>query len=134
MHKAIAQFIETKTGLTLGDDLIFGHRTPDSPKDCVLIAFNGGGAAYFDLPDRADVMVQVLSRAESYADALEASMLIYEALHGLAYETLPTVVSGESWEAMSIEAVNAPQYIGPDEKGRHEWSTNYIFRIKDAMK
>jgi hypothetical protein len=61
-------------------------------------------------------------------------MTAFNALHGVANIALPVLVSGQAWLAQTIEAVAVPQYIGPDEKGRHEWSTNYIWRVKDASK
>lgn len=134
MIREIASEIAARTGFTLGTDLIFGHRTPESPDRCVLVAFNAGGGVVFDLPDRQDVQVQILARSTSYKEAYDDSMIVFAALHGLAGISLPVLVTGEAWEAMTIEAMNPPQYIGQDEKGRFEFSTNYTWRIKDAAK
>lgn len=134
MIKEIFQEIATRTGLTPGTTLQFGRRAQDAPIRCILVAFNAGGGTVFDLPDRRDVMVQLLARAEDYNDAYEDSKRAFEALHGLAGISLPLLVSGRRWEAMIIQAINPPQYLGPDPKGHHEWSTNYLWRMKDASK
>jgi len=132
MIKEIAQFVASKSGFTLGTTLQFGHREQDAPARCILVAFNAGGGTDFYLPDREDKMVQILARAESYVDAYEDAMIVYDAIHGTAGWTLTVITTGKEYEIIDIEAMNPPQYVGPDEKGRHEWSTNYIFRIKDA--
>ena len=126
----IAQFIATRSGFVLGTSLQFGHREQAAPDRCVLVAFNGGGQSFWDLRDREDRMVQILARSASYAEAFEDSMTVYNAIRGGIW-SLPIVESGESYTAF-VEALAIPQYLGPDEKGRHEWSTNFIFRIKDA--
>jgi hypothetical protein len=131
MLREIANLVCTRAGFTLGTTAEFGHRKQESADRCILIAFNGGGATYFDLPDRIDQMVQILARAPKYMDAYDDSMAVFNAIHGLEVITLPVLVSGEVYEVQVIEAVNAPQYIGQDEKGRFMWSTNYIFRIHD---
>lgn len=129
MLKEIASFIETQSGFTLGTTLWFGHRPLTAADRCILIAFNAGGPAYFEVPSRRDVAVQILTRAASYVQAYTDAMTVYDALHGQSGWTLSGITSGVSYEAQAIEAQALPQYIGPDEKGRHEFSTNYIFRV-----
>lgn len=134
MIREITQEIATRTGFTLGTNLYFGVRPQTAPDRCVLVAFNGGGSSFFDLPDRRDQMVQVLARSKDYTQAYDDSVAVWNAIQGLSGISLPEIVTGEEWEAMTIEAVNPPQYIGPDDQGRHEFSTNYIWRVKDASK
>lgn len=130
MLKAICQFIEDKTSFVKGTTLQVAWRPLTAPDRCTLIAGSGGGGTIFDLPDRADKMIQALSRANTYFDAEDDAQEIYDVLHGAAGWRLPEVVAGKKFQAMVIEAVSVPQYIGQDEKGRHEISTNYIFRIR----
>jgi hypothetical protein len=134
MIKEIFRAIAARTGFVPGTTLHLGRRPQDAADRCVLVAFNAGGGVVFDLPDRMDVMVQILARAKDYNDAYADSMTAFNALHGVAAIALPVLVSGQAWVAMTIEAVNAPQFIGMDEKGRCEFSTNYIWRIKDCAK
>jgi len=132
MLKAIAQFVASRTGFTLGAKLQFGTWGPAAPDRAVLIAFNAGGRVYFSLTDRNDQQVQVLCRAprEYYLQAYDDAMTAYNALHGQAGWTLPVTVSGVGWIAQTIEAVAPPQYIGTDSQGRHQWSVNFTFRMK----
>lgn len=133
MIKELYRLIATRTAKTPGTDIFLGRRPQTAPDRCLLVAFNGGGGVYFELPDRQDLMVQILARAKDYNQAYEDATAAFDALHGLAAIALPVLVSGQAWEAQTIEAVNPPQYIGPDDDGRHEVSTNYVFRIKDAL-
>ena len=131
MLKEITQFIENKTtSFTIGTNLFAGFR-PDSPDRCVGILEMGGSAVYFDLPDRSDKMIQALSRAADYWDSRADSFEIYDILHGSTGWTLP-VVGTDEYYAMVIEAVSDPQYLGTDQNGRHQFSTNYIFKIRDV--
>ena len=133
MLKAICQFIENKTSFVKGTTLQVGWRPQDAPNRCILVAESGGGSVIFDLKDRADKMIQILARGRPnyYWDPYDDSYEVYNVLHGAAGWALPEVVVGKKYQAMVIEAVAIPQYLGIDEKERHEFSTNYIFRIRD---
>jgi len=134
--KEIATFIKDHTaGLVIGDTLQEGHRTQDAPDACDVILESSGGSVFFDLPERADILIQVLSRAKTYFTARARAYVIYDAIfrdwtYGAANFTLPIVTAGEEYEAMIIEPLATPQYIGQDEKRRYEFSCNYIFKIK----
>lgn len=134
MIQEISEFIEDKTSFDVGVDLFVGHRPQDAPDRCQVLLERTGGVPYFDLSDRADLPIQVLSRAMTYFNARDDAYEIYNAIHGTAGWTLPTITSGESYKAMMIGAQATPQYIGQDDKGRYEFSTNYIFKVKDATK
>jgi len=132
MIKEIAAFIASKTSFVIGDTLQVGHRTQDAPDRCNVVLESAGGGLYFDLPDRVDKMIQVISRANTYLRARDDAWEIFDALHGTAGWTLSAVAPAvQNYEAMTIEAVADPQYIGQDEKRRFEFSTNYIFRNQD---
>jgi len=150
MLQEIAKFIADNTALlpvpfVVGTNLFEGHRLQDAPDRCTCILETGGGGLHFDLPDRVDKMIQVLSRAKSYFDARSDAMDIFNTLHkgipwedgtysgGTAGHILTRVPPAtQDYIAMTIEAVSDPQYIGQDEKRRCEFSTNYIFRIRNA--
>lgn len=133
MIKEIAAFIASKTSFIVGDTLQVAHRTQDSPDQCNVVLESAGGTVYFDLPDRVDKMIQIISRAKTYMDASDDAQEIYAVLHdgtgGWTLTAVPPAV--QDYEAMTIEALADPQYIGQDKKGRFEFSTNYIFRIKN---
>ena len=136
MIKEVTQFIATKATLTVGTDIFAGHRPQDAADACDVVLESAGGMVYFDLPERADITIQVLSRALTYMTARARAWAIYDAIFrdytdtGSAGWTLPIVTVGEEYEAMVIEPLAIPQWIGQDDKLRHEFSTNYIFRIK----
>jgi len=133
MIKEIAKFIESKTSFVIGTNLFVGHRTQNAPDQCQVVLESGGASLYFDLPDRADKMIQVISRAETYFTARADAWTIFNVLHGTAGWTLSAVAPAvQDYEAQTIEAVADPQYIGQDEKLRYEFSTNYIWRVKNS--
>lgn len=135
MIKEITQFIADKAGLTRDTDIFAGHRPKDCVDVCDAVLETAGGTSFFDLPKRSDPVIQVLSRAMTYFTARTRAWLIYNAIFGdyplgSAGWTLPIITVGEEYEAMTIEPLAPPQYIGQDVKNRFEFSTNYIFRVK----
>jgi len=140
MLKSIGEWIEDRgIGFTIGTNLYVGHLPlkrvdgTEPPDRCTTLLENAGGSVYFDLTDRVDKMLQVLSRAIDYTDAETDALTIYDELHGNAGLRLPTpdVSSGTLYVAMTIQAVSAPAPIGQDDKDRWRFSTNYIVRIRD---
>ena len=136
MLKPITQFIATKATLTIGTDLFAGHRPQGVADACDAVLESAGGMVYFDLPERTDITIQVLSRALTYMTARTRAWAIYDAifrdytLTGSAGWVLPIVTVGEEYEAMIIEPLAPPQWIGQDAKLRHEFSTNFLFKVK----
>ncbi len=141
MIKEISKFIADESGLILGDTLQVAHRTPNSPDRCSVVLESVGGSVYYDLPDRVDKMIQVISRAYKYMDARADAWTIYKALFPdlnaseLPLGSMPIAAiapATQNYIAMTIEPVAAPAYIGQDEKKRYEFSCNYIFRMQNA--
>jgi len=141
MIYSIAQWIENLAlGFTIGTNLFVGG-FPDlradatkTPDRAVALIDQSGSAVYFDIPDRADFMVQVLARGKTKRDPMDDSKTIFDRIHGISQINLPPedATSGGLYVAMTIEANAGPQYIGQDGKGRFQYSTNYIFRIRNA--
>jgi len=80
-------------------------------------------------------MIQVISRANTYMTARDDAWTIFEVLHGEAgwVTNLTGIDAGApDLEAQTIEALADPQFIGQDDKDRYEFSTNYIFRMKEV--
>lgn len=130
MIKEITKYIENNTSLVIRENLFAGHRPPTARDRCSAVLEGAGGSPSFDLPDSIEMAIQVLSRAKTYFTARSDAYLVYALLHGKAGITLPKVESDEFY-ANVIEAQNVPQYVGQDEKKLYEFSTNYIFRIKN---
>ena len=80
MIKEIATFIATKATLTIGTDFFVGHRPQDASAVCDVILESAGGSVIFDLPERADIMIQILSRATTYFTARDRAWAIYDAI------------------------------------------------------
>lgn len=133
MFQEIVTFIAGRTGFTIGTTLQAGHRLATAPDRCVLIAESGGGATVPELPDRADFLIQALSRAKKYFEARDDAWTVYTALHGTAGWNMPNISgSGDDYIAWTVEALAIPQYIGQDVDGRYEFSVNFIFRMAQA--
>jgi len=132
MIKEFAHLIETLTtsAFVVGGNLQVGHRLPDSPIRCSVILETAGSALWGELPESIDKAFQILSRGETYFTARDDAWAIFEALHGTAGWNLPLIYSGETWLATAIDAISDPTYIGQDEKGYFEFSTNYIVRLQ----
>lgn len=136
MIQEITEFIEDQAGLTRDTDLFVGHRPQGAIDNCDVVLESTGGTVFFDLPERADIVIQVLSRGDTYLTSRARAYAIYDAIFrnyeetGSAGWTLPIVTVGEEYEAMVIEPLAPPQYIGEDKKLRFLFSTNYIFRVK----
>lgn len=135
MIQEVAKFIANKAGLTIGTDLFEGHRPQGTIDACDLLQETAGGSVFPELPERADPVFQLLSRAKTYVKARTRAWAIYDAIYrdwtsGSAGWILPIVTVGEEYEAMIIEPLASPQYIGQDEKGRFEFSVNYLMKIK----
>jgi len=124
----------------MGTTLQVAHRTQDAPVRCIVVLESAGGALHYDLPDRVDKNIQVISRAKKYMDARDDAWEVFRALYGtlpgsvlpLGSMTMPAVPPAtQDYEAMTITPLADPQYVGQDEKRRFQFSTNYIFRIQN---
>ena len=145
MLKEFAKFVESKTSFVSGSTLQVGHRPLTAPDRCNVIIESVGGSPNYDLPDQIEKVFQIISRSETPGhpttkgmwDARDDAWEIFNALTanlpGLiksAQWTLPVV--DKAYVAMVIMALSDPAYIGTDERGRFEYSTNYIVKIRDA--
>jgi len=133
MFTEITTWIASVAGMTIGGKLVYGHRLQNSDDRCVLISESAGGSTVPELPDRADVLIQAISRARKYKEAREDIWIVYRALHGRAGINMARIDgSGPDYLANTIDALAIPQYLGPDEEGRHEFSVNFIFRMQEG--
>ena len=128
MIKEVTTFIETKAGLTRDTDLFAGHRPQGTVAACDVVLESSGGSVLFDLPERADIMFQVLSRDETYFTARARAYVIYDAIfgdwgHGSAGWTLSPLVTDDTISAcdaavdwagtvLSIDAVDFKEGTG----------------------
>jgi len=94
----VTEFIEFKTELTRDTDLFAGHRPQGIADACDVVLESSGGSVFHELPERADPVFQVLSRAKTYFTARARAWAIYDAIfrnhtYGSANWELPTVSS-----------------------------------------
>ena len=125
MIKEIAKLLENNLSLTIGTDLIEGHRRSDTADDSDLLLERTQGVTVPELPDLSDYPFQVLSRGTTYFTARARAYYIHGFLHTQINVDLPEVVSGDKFIAEVIKALADPQYVGKDPEGRFEFSTNY---------
>jgi len=79
--KEVATFIAARATLTIGTDLFEGHRPQGTIDACDVIIESAGGSVFPELPERADVVFQVLSRAKTYFTARARAWAIYDAIY-----------------------------------------------------
>ena len=133
MFQEICNLIATLTGLVKGADLQVGHRVPTAPDRCTLASEAGGGESNFYIPDSMNLNIQLVMRAATYMAARDDAWAVFQRLHGTAGWNMPNWTgTGPDYLAEVIEAMAVPQYIGQDGKGRFEFSTNYIFRVREG--
>jgi len=124
MINDVYTYLDAQTSLTAGTDL-FKSRLTESPNNQVVI-YNTGGLE----PDRylptADPTFQVLVRNTSYATGQSLVNDIVEALH---QKTNIELVSGSKY-FYYIFLMYEPEHIGRDDKGRHEFSINFVCKYR----
>lgn len=120
-------------GFVNGGNVQFGFRPQSAPVRCHTF-LDSGGPADFDLPYRADMMLQVATRGEKIAQARTDAWAIYSAIHGTSGWTIgPLISGGQAYKVWSIGALAKPQYIGIGEKGGFEYSCNYLITASPIL-
>lgn len=112
MIKEISTFIAARSGFALGTTMAHGIFLPENPDRCVLVSFNIGGAVDFDLPDRADIVVQCLARAVKYNDSCTDARTIYEAIHGAAGWDFSILEPGTMADQAAIDTRATSEFSG----------------------
>ena len=105
----------------------------ESQPRLVVVKEIGGSEVDGQIPDQVRKGIQIVSRAETYFTALADSLEFYTAIHGMCCNPFPAIESGIEYENMTIDAMSDPGYIGQDQNGYFEFSTNYIWIIKDKV-
>lgn len=101
MIKEVTTFIATKANLTRDTNLFAGHRPQGVTDACDVVIESASGSVFPEIPERADPVFQVLSRAKTYMTARARAWAIYNAIYGdwtlgSAGWTLPKVLSDDS--------------------------------------
>ena len=119
----IANYINTNTSLTLGEDLFIGT-LPANVENCVGI-FQSGGIEPTTYLDIIKPTIQVLVRNTNYETAQQLAYEIYDSLHQLYNQTMGNT------EIYTVFALQEPTDIGEDETGRAVFTGNYVLEIKN---
>ena len=127
MLKAFATYLSTVAGLTIGTDLFAGSRPANAPDFCTTLLERGP-----EIPDdynkrRREKSIQLLTRGGDYFEARDESNRLFELLVGK--QTTGVAISG--WVIHTITGI-APQFLSEDQRGRFEFSTNLVVRIKET--
>lgn len=124
MISEIATYLDSLEILDKGTDL-FISRQSDSPDNQVVI-YNTGGLE----PDRylptADPTFQIIVRNVNYQNGQNKVNEIVEALHQLVNIQLEK----DGTYFFFIMLMSEPAHIGRDDKGRHEFSINFVCKIR----
>ncbi len=114
--------------------LLVGY-VPKEAKDVprIVTVLDAGGEVDGQLPDQVRKVIQILTRSDTYFTSLADSLEIFTAIHGMCCDPFPAIESGIEYKNMTIDALSDPGYIGQDENGYFQFSTNYIWIIKDAV-
>jgi len=124
MINDIYSFIDANTSLSGGTNL-FKARLSDKPDNQVVIYATGGIEPDRYLPT-ADPTFQLYVRNLSYANGWDICEELVQLLHQRTNEEL--VVGGNYYYYIFL--MNEPQHIGRDDKGRHEFSINFICKVQ----
>ena len=120
----IANYLQTQDIGTKGTD-IFLSRQSDSPNDQIVI-YNTGGIE----PDRylptADPTFQIIVRNTNYQTGESLVADIVDALHQVTNVELEE----DGTYYYYIFLMGEAGHIGRDDKGRHEWSINFICKVQ----
>lgn len=124
MINEVAEYLEDQSIGTVGTD-IFISRQSDTPDNQIVIYLSGGLEPDRYLPT-ADPTFEIVVRNKTYQTGQSKVDSIVTALHQYVNGALQT--SGTYF--YYIELLTEPNHIGRDEKGRHEWSINFLCKTR----
>ncbi len=127
--RELAEFIEDQSTLVVGTDLYTGIFPQDAADTASAIRPTGGPEEFF--VNIRHATHQVISRARYWKDAEDEAFKVYDVLHKARGFTLPVVESGPTYILETGRAIAQPQFIGHDDKGRLEFSTNYLLTVQE---
>lgn len=117
-------YIGEQTSLTAGTDL-FKSRQTEEPENQTVVYNTGGFEPDRYLPTEEPTF-QVLVRNKSYQTGATLAQTIFELLNRVANQQL---VDGGIY-FYYIFGMQSPAHIGRDERGRHEFSINFVCKIR----
>lgn len=130
MLKEITQYLVTNTAsltktLVEGTNLFAGHYESDKQANITVVEAIVPGIANYDLGDFWQKPIRIFVRNSSFFTGQDLAQSLFELLHGKDQITLPVVSTGPTY-LCNINGTT-PAYIGQDEKGRYQFSINFMF-------
>lgn len=117
MIKPFFDFLATELTLTKGTTFHMGHIPANAADNCTGLLNRAGASVDAYNPNQYWFRFQFLTRNTSYADGDTEAFRVFSTAVKLRGEQLT------GWYLFDVTG-NAPAYIGTDEKGRHEFSSN----------
>lgn len=113
------QQLPAALGLSLGPGFL--AKMPSAPDRCFIVARYGGPESSLALPyDEPSIQYRLRGPSTDVRIAEADAELLYDALHGLEYRTLP----GGTWLQLAVGVQSGPIFIGQDANGRPEYTVN----------
>lgn len=128
MLKPLATWLAAQAGLTVGTTLFAGTRPATAPHLCTTLLERGVERVSELSPELREKAVQILTRGpvnDYFAGKDEADRVFDLVINQYGLTAV------EGWTIHSVLG-DAPQYIGQDDKGRHEFSANVVVRARKA--
>lgn len=112
---------------TTGDTYL--ARLPVQPDEALAVARYGGTESDAHLGwDEPSIQVRVRGPNTDPRVAEDRAQAVYDALEGISDRLMPA----GTWLSSCIGSQGGPVYIGPDETGRHEYTVNFRFHIRNT--
>ncbi len=130
MLKEITQYLVNNTAsltvtLVEGTNLFAGHYESDKAASFVIVEAIVPGIADYDLEDFWQKPIRIFVRNKSYFTGQDLAQSLFDLLHGKEQISLPVVSAGPTY-LCNINGTT-PAYIGQDQKGRFQFSINFMF-------
>lgn len=123
MIKVFTEWLADQADMDIGDTLFVGTRPHSADDACTVVLERGGETADPEISGIREKAIQLLTRSTSYFAARDAATAIFESIINA------TGVQLDGWWIHAITGL-APQYIGEDDRARHEFSTNLVIRAR----
>lgn len=103
----------------------------NTPDEVIVLSVSGGDVEHNH--ERTEYAVQLLCRSLDMMTAYHRINAVYEVLKNRFSFLLPKVAIGNfvfpAIQVAQASPVQAPGYIGTDDRGRHMYSVNFIFTV-----
>lgn len=132
MIKELADYIKSKTSFIPGTTLQVNNEIPTAPDRCIIMLDDIGGKENFYVPSLSEPYIRFVAKSINYDEAITDINIIRTLFHRREQFDLPVVESGKTYKIQFSYSGGRPQYIGVDEKRRHQYQMVVNFFIKEV--